>query len=124
MIILTPSVVCNREFQRRSENKGDHSGRSFSTVRSVCDQLQQNIRQAEKAPFPPNSSPETSDDADPDSREELRLGSIFRFWSPLAATWLMMAIEGPLLTAVNARLPDQEANLAAYGVAFNIGLFI
>ncbi len=44
--------------------------------------------------------------------------SIFRFWVPLAATWLMMAVEGPFLAAVIARLPDEKYNLAAYGVAF------
>jgi Na+-driven multidrug efflux pump len=44
--------------------------------------------------------------------------SIFRFWAPLAATWLMMAVEGPFLAAVIARLADPEFNLAAYGVAF------
>ncbi len=44
--------------------------------------------------------------------------SIFLFWVPLAATWLMMAVEGPFLAAVIARLPDERYNLAAYGVAF------
>jgi hypothetical protein len=44
--------------------------------------------------------------------------SIFLFWAPLAATWLMMAVEGPFLAAVIARLPDPKFNLAAYGVAF------
>lgn len=55
---------------------------------------------------------------------ELGIGTIFRFWAPLAATWLIMSIEGPILTAIIARLPEQEFNLAAYGVAFHIGLFI
>ena len=50
--------------------------------------------------------------------------SIFRLWSPLAATWLMMAVEGPLLAAIVARLPDPKFNLAAYGVAFSIALII
>lgn len=36
----------------------------------------------------------------------------------------MMSVEGPILTAVIARLPAQEFNLAAFGVAFNLGLFI
>lgn len=54
----------------------------------------------------------------------LTLGTIFRFWAPLAATWLIMSIEGPTLTAIIARLPDQALNLAAYGVSFHIGLFI
>ncbi len=44
--------------------------------------------------------------------------SIFLFWVPLAATWLMMAVEGPFIAAVIARLPDEKYNLAAYGVAF------
>ena len=43
---------------------------------------------------------------------------IFRFWAPLAATWLMMAAEGPFLAAVIARLTDPEFNLAAHGVAY------
>ncbi len=35
-----------------------------------------------------------------------------------------MSIEGPILTAVIARLLEPKFNLAAYGVAFNIALFI
>ena len=49
---------------------------------------------------------------------------IFIFWTPLAATWLMMAAEGPYLAAIIARLADPKYNLAAYGVAFSIGVFI
>lgn len=48
---------------------------------------------------------------------------IFLFWMPLAATWLMMSAEGPLLAAVIARLLEPKANLAAYGVAYAIALF-
>ncbi|MFV2072616.1 MAG: hypothetical protein ACC742_08190, partial [Thermoanaerobaculales bacterium] len=47
---------------------------------------------------------------------------VFRFWLPLAATWLMMAVEGPLLAAIIARLPEPTYNLAAYGVAFSLAL--
>ncbi|RMG60821.1 MAG: hypothetical protein D6715_14680 [Calditrichaeota bacterium] len=54
----------------------------------------------------------------------LTLGKIFRFWIPLASTWLMMAVEGPFLSAVIARLPEPKFNLAAYGVAFAFALFI
>jgi len=50
--------------------------------------------------------------------------TIFFFWSPLALTWLMMALEGPFLAAVIARLADPKANLAAYGVAFAIAIII
>ena len=49
---------------------------------------------------------------------------IFRFWIPLAATWLMMSIEGPFLAAVIARLADPKQNLAAYGVAFSFALIV
>jgi hypothetical protein len=49
---------------------------------------------------------------------------IFRFWLPLAATWLMMAVEGPFLAAVIARLAEPVYNLAAYGVAFSLALVV
>ena len=52
----------------------------------------------------------------------LRRTSIF--WLPLALTWLMMAVEGPLLTAVIARMPDPKLNLAAFGVAFAFALIV
>jgi Na+-driven multidrug efflux pump len=56
--------------------------------------------------------------------EELSYKKIFQFWFPLSATWLMMAVEGPFLTALIARFTDPEYNLAAYGVAFSIALII
>jgi Na+-driven multidrug efflux pump len=49
---------------------------------------------------------------------------VVRFWVPLSLTWLMMAIEGPILTSVIARLPDDELNLAAYGVALALAMLI
>ena len=54
----------------------------------------------------------------------LTLGAIVRFWAPLAGTWLMMAVEGPLIAAIIARLPAARENLAAYGVAFAFGLIL
>lgn len=48
---------------------------------------------------------------------------ILLFWLPLAATWLMMSVEGPFLAAVIARLVDPAVNLAAFGVAFGFALF-
>ena len=50
--------------------------------------------------------------------------AIFRFWLPLASTWLMMAVEGPYLAAIIARLADPTANLAAFGVAFAFAIII
>lgn len=52
-------------------------------------------------------------------RRPLGPREILAFWAPLAATWLMMAIEGPYVAAIIARLPNAEINLAAYGVAFS-----
>jgi hypothetical protein len=52
----------------------------------------------------------------------LTQGRIFRFWLPLAATWLMMAVEGPFLAAMIARLAEPVFNLAGYGVAFSLAL--
>ncbi len=50
---------------------------------------------------------------------------IFRTWWPLAASWLLMGAELPALTAVVARLPHPEVNLAAYGgVVFPLALII
>ena len=46
--------------------------------------------------------------------------SIVAFWLPLAATWLMMAVEGPYLSAIVARLEAPVPNLAAFGVAFTL----
>jgi hypothetical protein len=56
------------------------------------------------------------------SEGSLTQDRIFRFWLPLAATWLMMAVEGPFLAAVIARLAEPTYNLAAYGVAFSLAL--
>lgn len=52
-------------------------------------------------------------------RRPLGPREILAFWAPLAATWLMMAVEGPYVAAIIARLPHAEINLAAYGVAFS-----
>jgi len=49
---------------------------------------------------------------------------IFKFWSPLSATWLMMSVEGPLIAAIIARMAEPKINLAAYGVAFAFALII
>ena len=59
-----------------------------------------------------------------DEKGTLSYKKIFIFWVPLAATWLMMATEGPFLAAVIARLADPKFNLAAYGVAYSFGVLI
>ena len=52
------------------------------------------------------------------------LGRIFHFWSPLASTWLLMAVEGPFLAAVIARLHEPTHNLAAFGVGFAVAMLV
>lgn len=50
---------------------------------------------------------------------------IFLAWWPLAVSWLLMALELPALSAVVARLPAPETNLAAYGgIVFPLALII
>ncbi len=49
---------------------------------------------------------------------------ILGFWAPLAATWMMMAVEGPFLAAIIARLSNPKYNLAAYGVAYSLALIV
>jgi hypothetical protein len=61
-------------------------------------------------------------DTPPAGPARTRQQDILVFWTPLAATWLMMSVEGPFLAAVIARLGDPEYNLAAYGVAWAFAL--
>lgn len=58
------------------------------------------------------------------SHSPLTAGRIARFWAPLAATWLMMAAEGPFVAALIARLPEPKLNLAAWGVAIAFAMLI
>jgi hypothetical protein len=56
--------------------------------------------------------------------QSLTFKKIAIFWYPLAATWLMMAVENPFLASIIARLPEAKFNLAAFGVAFSFALII
>jgi len=50
---------------------------------------------------------------------------IFKTWWPLAASWILMALEGPALNIVVARLADPRIHLAAYGsLVFPLALLI
>ncbi len=53
------------------------------------------------------------------------VSQVVRLWAPLAASWMLMAVELPMLTAVVARLPDEEIHLAAYGsLVFPVSLVV
>ena len=59
------------------------------------------------------------------SQKQLSLAQVFQTWWPLAVSWLLMALESPLMSAVIARLPQPEKNLAAWGgVVFPLALLI
>lgn len=49
------------------------------------------------------------------NNHELPFSRIVKTWWPLAASWLLMGVELPLLSAVVARLADPKIHLAAYG---------
>jgi hypothetical protein len=59
------------------------------------------------------------------SKTDLTLDRIITTWWPLAASWLLMGMELPALSAFVARLPEPEINLAAYGgIVFPLALII
>ena len=59
------------------------------------------------------------------TQPSLSLSRIFKIWLPLAASWLLMGMELPILSAVVARLVEPEINLAAYGgIVFPLALIV
>jgi len=59
------------------------------------------------------------------TQSSLTLNRIFKVWLPLAASWLLMGMELPILSAFVARLAEPKINLAAYGgIVFPLALII
>jgi len=57
--------------------------------------------------------------------DRLTSARVLKTWWPLAVSWILMALEGPIVSLVVARLADPEIHLAAYGgVVFPLALFI
>ena len=54
----------------------------------------------------------------------LTMRRITKTWWPLAAGWFLMTVEIPFLSAVIARHPDPQINLAAWGLVFSIALIL
>jgi hypothetical protein len=54
----------------------------------------------------------------------LSFWQILNLWWPLAAGWVLMTVEIPMLTAVIARAAEPEINLAAWGVTFMVTLIL
>jgi hypothetical protein len=58
-------------------------------------------------------------------RNPISMRRVVRTWWPLAASWLLMASEQPVLSAIVARLAEPEINLAAWGgLVFPLALII
>lgn len=67
---------------------------------------------------PSNSNPP----ADPAA---LTRGTVLHTWWPLAASWLLMGLEMPMVVAVMSRMADAEVQLAALGgIVFPLALMI
>ncbi len=49
---------------------------------------------------------------------------IFLFWMPLAASWLLMCAEVPVLQAAIARLPEMQTQLAAFGIVMSLEIAV
>jgi hypothetical protein len=59
------------------------------------------------------------------SHPPLLLKTIAKTWWPLVLSWMLMSLEGPAMSAIMARLPLPEINLAAYGgISFPIAFVI
>ena len=59
------------------------------------------------------------------SNRHVSTKSIFRIWWPLAASWILMALELPAINIVITRLVNPEIHLAAYGsLVFPLALLI
>lgn len=63
--------------------------------------------------------------ATPHPARDLTVRDVYATWWPLAASWLLMGLELPAVSAIVARLADPEIHLAAYGgVVFPLALLI
>jgi hypothetical protein len=56
--------------------------------------------------------------------ETLTQRRILLFWLPLAASWLLMMSEIPIVNAAIARLPEAETMIAAFGITASISITI
>jgi progressive ankylosis protein len=56
--------------------------------------------------------------------EPLGPRGLLAYWLPLAAMWLLMSAENPLVSAFITRLPEATLSLAEYGVASSVGVIL
>ncbi len=66
-----------------------------------------------------------SDFVHPEKRLGLTVRRVLQTWWPLAASWVLMGLEGPAVSAVVSRLPEPKVNLAAWGgIVFPLALMV
>ena len=58
------------------------------------------------------------------AQEALSQRHILRFYSPLALSWIFMALEGPVSIALISRLPHPQVNTAAFLVMMGLAIWI
>lgn len=54
----------------------------------------------------------------------MRQKTVFLFWLPLFASWLLMTAEGPIISATINRLPNEVIMLAAQGIVISLSVTI
>ena len=59
-----------------------------------------------------------------DSGKPLDQALIFRTWLPLAASWILMGLEIPMVCAVLTKLAHSDIHTGAYGMVFGMALVI
>ena len=58
-------------------------------------------------------------------RGQLPMGRVVTTWWPLALSWLLMAVEVPMISAVVARLDNPDVHLAAFGgIVYPLALIV
>jgi hypothetical protein len=55
---------------------------------------------------------------------DLRINKIFKYWLPLALSWMLMSFENPFVNGAMARLSEAERMIAAFGVVYAVSLVI
>lgn len=71
-----------------------------------------------------SDKPTASDSPKAETSQPLSSTRILKAWLPLAATWVLMTGEGPLMAAAVARQFEPELNLAAWSLVFPIVLIL
>lgn len=70
------------------------------------------------------TTPVLEREAAPHSGPPLSHATIFKFFSPLAISWIFMSVEAPVSVALISRLPNAEVGTAAFQIMMGLALWI